>query len=197
MDFRFGTGERKDKIREREMHLSENEGIEGNVFVVTGGAGFVGSALCLELVRRGAREVRSFDLRFSSPWANLFKDKGVISIQGPISLSQTISSHVRSIHPSIDRSILLLNESLGFWISVFLSLFASLLLWASFLFYFVIIITSEFDFFILIFIIQSFGDGLGLGSCLLFLNSFVMAFPPPPPTHISSRLCLVSFDVAN
>lgn len=130
------------------MHLSENEGIEGNVFVVTGGAGFVGSALCLELVRRGAREVRSFDLRFSSPWANLFKDKGVISIQGPISLSQTISSHVRSIHPSIDRSILLLNESLGFWISVFLSLFASLLLWASlFLFYFIIIISLNSIFF--------------------------------------------------
>ncbi|CAI0381527.1 unnamed protein product [Linum tenue] len=34
------------------MHLSENEGVEGKVFVVTGGLGFVGSALCLDLVRR-------------------------------------------------------------------------------------------------------------------------------------------------
>ena len=29
------------------MHLSENEGVEDNTFVVTGGLGFVGSALCL------------------------------------------------------------------------------------------------------------------------------------------------------
>ena len=34
------------------MHLSENEGIEGKAFVVTGGLGFVGSGLCLELIRR-------------------------------------------------------------------------------------------------------------------------------------------------
>lgn len=64
------------------MHLSENEGIEGKAFVVTGGLGFVGSALCLELIRRGAQEVRAFDLRQSSPWSHILKDKGVHCIQG-------------------------------------------------------------------------------------------------------------------
>jgi nucleoside-diphosphate-sugar epimerase len=64
------------------MHLSENEGIEGKTFVVTGGLGFVGSALCLELIRRGAAEVRAFDLRPASPWSHVLKDKGVYCIQG-------------------------------------------------------------------------------------------------------------------
>lgn len=64
------------------MHLSENEGIEGKAFVVTGGLGFVGSGLCLELIRRGAVEVRAFDLRLSSPWSRPLKDKGVLCIQG-------------------------------------------------------------------------------------------------------------------
>ncbi|RWR78303.1 short-chain dehydrogenase/reductase family 42E member 1 [Cinnamomum micranthum f. kanehirae] len=72
------------------MHLSENEGIEGNVFVVTGGAGFVGAALCLELIRRGAREVRSLDLRVSSPCSLLFKDAGVVSIQGDVSRKKDV-----------------------------------------------------------------------------------------------------------
>ncbi|XP_043694663.1 pentatricopeptide repeat-containing protein At1g71060, mitochondrial [Telopea speciosissima] len=63
------------------MHLSENEGIEGNTFVVTGGLGFVGSTLCLELVRRGAREVRSLDKRSTSPWSNHLKKIGVRCIQ--------------------------------------------------------------------------------------------------------------------
>jgi nucleoside-diphosphate-sugar epimerase len=45
------------------MHLSANEGIEGVRFVVTGGQGFVGAALCLELLRRGAREGRSLDIK--------------------------------------------------------------------------------------------------------------------------------------
>jgi hypothetical protein len=64
------------------MHLSENEGIEANTFVVTGGLGFVGSALCLELVRRGARQVRAFDLRHTSPWSDDLKNHGVRLIQG-------------------------------------------------------------------------------------------------------------------
>ncbi|KAL2895272.1 Short-chain dehydrogenase/reductase family 42E member 1 [Bienertia sinuspersici] len=34
--------------------------------LVTGGSGFVGASLCLELLRRGAREVRSLDLRAAS-----------------------------------------------------------------------------------------------------------------------------------
>lgn len=64
------------------MHLSENEGIEGAVFVVTGGLGFVGAALCKELARRGAREVRSLDLRLASPWSRDLEDHGVRRIRG-------------------------------------------------------------------------------------------------------------------
>ncbi|KAI3771648.1 hypothetical protein L6452_02814 [Arctium lappa] len=46
-----------------------NPGIEGKTFVVTGGLRFVGSALCLELLRRVARLVRVFDLRSNlEPW---------------------------------------------------------------------------------------------------------------------------------
>lgn len=67
------------------MHLSENEGIEGKTFVVSGGLGFVGSALCLELVRRGARLVKAFDLRSSSPWSNDLLKHGVHCIQGAFS----------------------------------------------------------------------------------------------------------------
>ncbi|KAG6783547.1 hypothetical protein POTOM_009201 [Populus tomentosa] len=48
------------------MHFSQNQGIEDSTFVVTGGLGFVGSHLCLDLVRRGARQVRAFDLRPTS-----------------------------------------------------------------------------------------------------------------------------------
>lgn len=64
------------------MHLSENEGIEGSTFAVTGGLGFVGAALCLELVRRGARQVRAIDFRSTSPWSDDLKNKGVHCIQG-------------------------------------------------------------------------------------------------------------------
>lgn len=66
------------------MHLSENEGIEGKTFLVTGGLGHVGSALCLELVRRGAYQVRAFDLRTNSPWSHLLIDHGVHCIQGDV-----------------------------------------------------------------------------------------------------------------
>ncbi|KAL6635012.1 hypothetical protein ACP70R_027683 [Stipagrostis hirtigluma subsp. patula] len=63
------------------MHLSANEGIEGVRFAVTGGQGFVGAALCLELLRRGAREVRSIDLRTASPWSQQLLDAGVRTFQ--------------------------------------------------------------------------------------------------------------------
>ncbi|CAH8310797.1 unnamed protein product [Eruca vesicaria subsp. sativa] len=72
------------------MHLSENEGVEGNTFVVTGGLGFVGAALCLELVRRGARQVRSFDLRDSSPWSDELINSGVRCIQGDVTRKQDV-----------------------------------------------------------------------------------------------------------
>jgi len=73
---------RRSEKEKRRMHLSENEGIEGKAFVVTGGLGFVGSALCLELIRRDAREVRAFDLRSSSPFSPALHDNGVRCIQG-------------------------------------------------------------------------------------------------------------------
>lgn len=66
------------------MHLTENEGIEGSTFVVTGGLGFVGAALCLELVRRGARQIRAIDFRSTSPWSDDLENKGVHCIQGDI-----------------------------------------------------------------------------------------------------------------
>lgn len=72
------------------MHLSENEGVEGNTFVVTGGLGYVGAALCLELVRRGARQVRSFDLRNSSPWSDDLRNSGVRCIQGDVTRKQDV-----------------------------------------------------------------------------------------------------------
>ncbi|KAL2327109.1 hypothetical protein Fmac_020536 [Flemingia macrophylla] len=80
------------------MHLSENEGIEGKTFVVTGGLGFVGSALCLELIRRGAREVRAFDLRPSSPWSHLLKDRGVLCIQGDVGRKEEVERALRGAH---------------------------------------------------------------------------------------------------
>ncbi|CAL5384376.1 unnamed protein product [Camellia sinensis] len=59
------------------MHLSENEGIEGKTFVVAGGLGFVGSSLCLEHLRRGAHQVRTFHLRTTSPCSHHLLNKGV------------------------------------------------------------------------------------------------------------------------
>ncbi|XP_047976521.1 short-chain dehydrogenase/reductase family 42E member 1-like [Salvia hispanica] len=66
------------------MHLSENEGIEGKTFVITGGLGFVGSALCLELLRRGAYQVRAFDIRAGSPWSDALRARGVRCLQGDV-----------------------------------------------------------------------------------------------------------------
>ncbi|KAJ8772645.1 hypothetical protein K2173_027822 [Erythroxylum novogranatense] len=77
------------------MHLSENEGIEGNTFVVTGGLGFVGSSLCLELVRRGARQVRAFDIRHTSPWSTLLVQRGVRCIQGDLVCKKDVDKALR------------------------------------------------------------------------------------------------------
>nr|XP_011465016.1 PREDICTED: short-chain dehydrogenase/reductase family 42E member 1-like [Fragaria vesca subsp. vesca] len=77
------------------MHLTENEGIDGTTFVVTGGLGFVGSALCLELVRRGARQVRAFDRRTSSPWSHLLFDQGVNCIQGDVVNKKDVEKALR------------------------------------------------------------------------------------------------------
>ncbi|KAH7445211.1 hypothetical protein KP509_02G112700 [Ceratopteris richardii] len=64
--------------------LSEHEGIEGQVFVVTDGLSSLGAALCLELVERGAQEVRSLDHRPTSPLHQVLLAKGVICIKGNI-----------------------------------------------------------------------------------------------------------------
>jgi len=70
------------------MHLSANEGIEGVWFAVTGGQGFVRSALYLELLCRGTREVRSLDLHASSSWSQQLLDAGVRIIQGHVKEKQ-------------------------------------------------------------------------------------------------------------
>ncbi|KAK6116804.1 hypothetical protein DH2020_049434 [Rehmannia glutinosa] len=77
------------------MHLSGNEGIENKIFVVTGGLGFVGSALCLELVRRRAHQVRAFDLRPESPWSHDLRRQGVSCIQGDVSKKQVVENALR------------------------------------------------------------------------------------------------------
>lgn len=77
------------------MHLSENEGIEGNTFVVTGGLGFVGSALCSELVRRGAHQVRTLDRRTSSPWSDRLNRIGVRCIKGDVSQKKDVEKALR------------------------------------------------------------------------------------------------------
>ncbi|KAL3340669.1 hypothetical protein AABB24_029016 [Solanum stoloniferum] len=77
------------------MHLSENEGIENYSFVVTGGLGFIGAALCLELVRRGARLVKAFDLRTHSPWSSQLSQYGVQLIQGDITNKQDVQKALR------------------------------------------------------------------------------------------------------
>lgn len=70
--------------------LSEHEGIEGFSFVVTGGLSAIGAALCLELVRRGADEVRCFDSCPSSPWMAALKKSRVICITGDIKVKEQV-----------------------------------------------------------------------------------------------------------
>lgn len=77
------------------MHLSENEGIEGNRFVVTGGLGFVGSALCQELVRRGAEEVRALDICGSSPFSPKLQRIGVSCIRGDVSQKKDLKDALK------------------------------------------------------------------------------------------------------
>uniref|UniRef100_A0A1D1Y644 Short-chain dehydrogenase/reductase family 42E member 1 n=1 Tax=Anthurium amnicola TaxID=1678845 RepID=A0A1D1Y644_9ARAE len=77
------------------MHLSENEGIEGRTFAVTGGLGFLGAALCLELVRRGAAEVRSLDARSDSPWSPDLRKSGVRCIQGDVCRRKDVERALR------------------------------------------------------------------------------------------------------
>ncbi|KAK9756618.1 hypothetical protein RND81_01G109600 [Saponaria officinalis] len=77
------------------MHVSENEGIEGKTFVVTGGLGYVGATLCLELVRRGAGRVRTLDLRASSPWSSQLSKAGVVFITGDITREKDVKKALR------------------------------------------------------------------------------------------------------
>ncbi|ESQ27482.1 hypothetical protein EUTSA_v10018454mg [Eutrema salsugineum] len=67
-----------------EMTEEENSGIQGKVVAVTGGLGLVGSAVCLELLRRGAIQVRSLDCRITSSWSDHLKESGVHCIYGDV-----------------------------------------------------------------------------------------------------------------
>ncbi|RLM80759.1 hypothetical protein C2845_PM12G25150 [Panicum miliaceum] len=95
--FVFSGHNRKHREGPEKMHLSANEGIEGVRFVVTGGQGFVGAALCLELLRRGAREVRSLDLRAASPCSQQLLDAGVRIIQGDIRKKDDVGRALRGV----------------------------------------------------------------------------------------------------
>ncbi|KAJ6731224.1 putative proteinD DEPENDENT EPIMERASE/DEHYDRATASE [Salix viminalis] len=115
------------------MLFSQNEGIEDKTFVVTGGLGFVGSYLCLDLVRRGARQVRAFDLRPTSPWSVDLKNHGVHCIQGDVARKKDVDKalhgadcvfHLASYGMSgkemvqfgrVDEEIVNGNESLPFF----------------------------------------------------------------------------------
>ncbi|GJW79280.1 short-chain dehydrogenase/reductase family protein 42E member 1 [Tanacetum coccineum] len=80
------------------MHLSENEGIEGKTFVVTGGLGFVGSSLCLELIRRGARLVRAFDFRSNSPFSHLLLNNNNLQLlKGDIVNRKDVDKALRGV----------------------------------------------------------------------------------------------------
>ncbi|KAG2254484.1 hypothetical protein Bca52824_084620 [Brassica carinata] len=67
-----------------EMNQEENIGIQGKVVAVTGGFGLVGSAVCRELLRRGALQVRSLDCRKTSPWSDHLNESGVHCINGDV-----------------------------------------------------------------------------------------------------------------
>ncbi|CAM6123223.1 unnamed protein product [Calypogeia fissa] len=73
------------------VHLSENEGIEKRRFVVTGGAGFIGRALCLELARRGAAEVRAFDRSASPEIVSLLQRHGVVCVVGDVRRKEDVA----------------------------------------------------------------------------------------------------------
>uniref|UniRef100_A0ACD5XM97 Uncharacterized protein n=1 Tax=Avena sativa TaxID=4498 RepID=A0ACD5XM97_AVESA len=83
--------------RDTSMDLSENEGIEGARFAVTGGLGFVGAALSLELLRRGAQEVRCLDLRASSSWSQHLLDAGVRLFQGDVRKKEDVGRVFRGV----------------------------------------------------------------------------------------------------
>lgn len=80
------------------MNLRESEGIKGNRFAVTGGLGFLGSALCRELVKRGAEEVRSLDTRSSSPWLSDLQQNGVRCIRGDVSQKQDVEKALQGVN---------------------------------------------------------------------------------------------------
>ncbi|KAH0453114.1 hypothetical protein IEQ34_017438 [Dendrobium chrysotoxum] len=80
------------------MAVRENEGIKGNRFVVTGGLGFVGSALCLELLKRGAAEVRSVDTRGYSPWYQHLQKNGVRCIRGDVTQKKDMEKALQGVN---------------------------------------------------------------------------------------------------
>ncbi|EFJ14416.1 hypothetical protein SELMODRAFT_268862 [Selaginella moellendorffii] len=80
------------------VHFVEREGIEGRIFLVTGGAGFVGSAICLELVTRGASEVRSLDVSKASRNLPALKANGVKCITGDVRRKEAVENAIKGAH---------------------------------------------------------------------------------------------------
>ncbi|XP_006301192.2 short-chain dehydrogenase/reductase family 42E member 1 [Capsella rubella] len=80
-----------------EMKEEENKGIEGKVVAVTGGLGLVGSTVCLELLRRGALQVRSFDCRTTSPWSDNLKESGVHCIHGDVVSREDVEEALQGV----------------------------------------------------------------------------------------------------
>lgn len=77
--------------------MKGEEGIEGKTFLVTGGLGFVGAALCLKLIQYGASQVRSLDIRSSSTWSSQLSQAGVVFILGIFSLNLWLICYTSSV----------------------------------------------------------------------------------------------------
>ncbi|XP_019105290.2 uncharacterized protein LOC104900838 isoform X2 [Beta vulgaris subsp. vulgaris] len=77
--------------------MKGEEGIEGKTFLVTGGLGFVGAALCLKLIQYGASQVRSLDIRSSSTWSSQLSQAGVVFILGDITSKKDVEKALQGV----------------------------------------------------------------------------------------------------
>ncbi|CAA7042510.1 unnamed protein product [Microthlaspi erraticum] len=80
-----------------EIKEEENRGIQGKVVAVMGEFGLVGSVVCLELLLRGALQVRSFDCRKTSPWSDRLKESGVHCIHGDVVSKEDVEEALEGV----------------------------------------------------------------------------------------------------